>query len=104
MNQEDTVMLSRLLKILERSIKAVDESDVSQLFPRQVAKEHGTEVTSSPTKQKKVASLETEQFLLSADKVDTLKHTFNVVAESLNAVEAVIALLASDQLPKQVRK
>jgi cohesin loading factor subunit SCC2 len=106
MGQVDTTILTRVLRILDRSIKLAVDADISSIFPRQSAgtRNEGSDVTASPSKQKKPVNLESEELsALPTDKLDALRQTLDAFAESLHAAEAVIGLLASDHLPKQVR-
>lgn len=103
MTQVEVGMLARLLKILERSVKASEDVNIGSYFPRQAPKEDIENPSKSPTKTKASGSQEPESYVsLSADRLESLQRTFELMSESLMAVEGSIGLLSSDQLPKQV--
>ena len=132
MTEIETQMLSRLLKMLERSVKAGEDLDpfATASF---VAQPSGREGTASPRKKKasgKKAERRSKSQTPREDGEDAsmayeieegsqgrrerdyemqetdhghLTKTLEVARDSVLAADCCIALLASDRLPKQVR-
>lgn len=113
----DTQMLSRLLKVLERSIKTGESVDPfvyhgppvantrgSPKKPKKPAKGKKTAKSQSPDAEGEVAPEEEarQTLALTEEDYDALTKTLNLARDSILAADCCVALLASDRLTKQV--
>jgi cohesin loading factor subunit SCC2 len=117
----ETTILSRILKILERSVRAGEDLD-----PFKADKPPDTRASASPSKKSKVSKKPTadqrlqSQTLVGGDEpqadastisaeppvtsadLDILAHSLELARDSILAADCCIALLGADRLPKQV--
>ena len=118
----EATILSRVLKILERSVRAGEDLD-----PFKADKPSDTRASASPSKKSKVSKKPTadqqlqSQTLVGGDKLQTdastdsaeppsvtnadldiLAHSLELARDSILAADCCIALLGADRLPKQV--
>ncbi|KAF9046656.1 hypothetical protein BJ165DRAFT_1369666 [Panaeolus papilionaceus] len=113
----DTQMLSRLLKVLERSIKTGESVDPfvyhgppvantrgSPKKPKKPAKGKKTAKSQSPDAEGEVAPEEEarQTLALTEEDYDALTKTLNLARDSILAADCCVALLASDRLTKQL--
>ena len=118
----ETAILSRILKILERSVRAGEDLD-----PFKANKPSETRASASPSKKNKVSKKPTadqqlqSRTLVGGDEpqvdastdiaeplsvtnadLDILAHSLELARDSILAADCCIALLGADRLPKQV--
>jgi cohesin loading factor subunit SCC2 len=121
MTEVDTTMLSRALKILDRSVRAGEDLDPFPSLPATSAREKTASPRKSSSKKSGKASNKlTDAEIPQSDDMDVdtggdmsqgpttadfdnLTKLLDVARDSILAADCCIALLGSDRLQKQVR-
>ena len=131
MAEIDSQILVRILKILERSVRAGEDLDpFGHVVSRRVVANEASSETASPTKKKTTKKkpesgateggrskspqaptergtpmdIDTRDFDLTEDDLNKLETVLEKAKDSILAANCCLALLTSDRLPKQVRR